>query len=121
MGGREGTNYNPPPPVPFISFPHPDSLNTLLFYYLDCFNIALTLYWGEHRPNWEKTFSAEKGVGVGVYAQFLQLATGGLPLGPEVNLEHSSNTTNTFAFDAVTMLAFEPTEQYLQDAIKAPE
>lgn len=70
--------------------------------------------------DWKKTVSAEKSLGVGVYAQFLQLATGGLPLGPEVNVEHSNKTANTFAFDAVTTLAFEPTQEYVEEAVKAP-
>ncbi|KAK5442632.1 hypothetical protein LTS15_011056 [Exophiala xenobiotica] len=70
--------------------------------------------------DWKKTFSTEKGLGLGVYAQFLQLATGGLPLGPELNVEHSNKTANTFAFDTLTTLAFEPTQEYVQEAVKAP-
>lgn len=70
--------------------------------------------------DWKKTVSTEKGHGVGVYAQFLRLATSGLPLGPEVNVEHSNKTVNTFAFDTVTTLAFEPTQEYVQEAVKAP-
>ncbi|KAL6874749.1 hypothetical protein J3F83DRAFT_728574 [Trichoderma novae-zelandiae] len=70
--------------------------------------------------DWKRTVSTEKGLGLGVYAQFLQLATGGLPLGPEVNAEHSSKTANAFAFDTVTTLAFEPTQEYVQEAVKAP-
>ncbi|EHK17757.1 uncharacterized protein TRIVIDRAFT_66658 [Trichoderma virens Gv29-8] len=70
--------------------------------------------------DWKKTISTEKGFGLGVYAQFLQLATGGLPLGPEVNVERSNKRANAFAFDTVTTLAFEPTQEYVQEAIKAP-
>lgn len=70
--------------------------------------------------DWKKTVSAEKGLGLGVYAQFLQLATGGLPLGSEANVEYSSKKANTFAFDTVTTLAFEPTQEYVEEAIKAP-
>ncbi|KAM5461715.1 hypothetical protein MferCBS49748_007089 [Microsporum ferrugineum] len=71
--------------------------------------------------DWKKTVSTEKGCGFGVYAQFLQLATGGgLPLGPEVSVERSNKTVNTFAFDTVTTLAFEPTQEYVEEAIKAP-
>ncbi|KAE8371607.1 hypothetical protein BDV26DRAFT_298641 [Aspergillus bertholletiae] len=70
--------------------------------------------------DWKKTISIEKGLGCGVYVQFLQLATGGLPLGPEVNVEHSNKTANVFAFDTVTTLAFEPTQEYVEEAIKAP-
>ncbi|KAL4874979.1 hypothetical protein BJY04DRAFT_172340 [Aspergillus karnatakaensis] len=70
--------------------------------------------------DWKKTISTENGVGFGVYAQFLQIATGGLPFGPEVNVEHSNRTTNTFAFDTVTTLAFEPTQKYVEEAVKAP-
>ncbi|KAL7946828.1 hypothetical protein V8C42DRAFT_318886 [Trichoderma barbatum] len=70
--------------------------------------------------DWRRTISIEKGFGLGVYAQFLQLATGGLPLGPEANVERSNKTVNAFAFDTVTTLAFEPTQEYVQEAIKAP-
>lgn len=70
--------------------------------------------------DWKKTVSAETGTGLGVYAQFLQLATGGLPVGPEVHAEHSNRKTSMFAFDTVTTLSFEPTEQYVEEAVKAP-
>lgn len=70
--------------------------------------------------DWKKTISAETEFGLGVYAQFLQLATGGLGLGPEVDVEHSSQTANTFAFDTVTTVSFEPTPQYVDEAVKAP-
>ena len=70
--------------------------------------------------DWKKTVSVETGLGLGVYAQFLQLATGGLPLGPEVDVQHSSRTANVFAFDTVTTLSFEPTTQYIEEAIRAP-
>lgn len=70
--------------------------------------------------DWKKTVSAEKGIGAGVYAQFLQLATGGLPLGPEVKVEHSTKMKNTFAFDTMTTLSFEPTQEYVEQAVKAP-
>ncbi|KAI1753500.1 hypothetical protein F4782DRAFT_78581 [Xylaria castorea] len=70
--------------------------------------------------DWKKTISIEKGLGLGVYAQFLQLAIGGLPLGPEVDAKHSNKTANAFAFDTVTTLAFEPTQEYVEEAIKAP-
>jgi len=70
--------------------------------------------------DWKKTISIEKGLVLGVYAQFLQVATGGLPLGPEVDVEHLNKTANAFAFDTVTTLAFEPTQEYVEEAIKAP-
>ncbi|KAJ0381906.1 hypothetical protein COL922a_013616 [Colletotrichum nupharicola] len=70
--------------------------------------------------DWKKTVSTEKGLGVGVYAQFLQLATGGLSLGPEVDVEHSNKVENTFAFDTMTTLSFEPTGEYVEQAVKAP-
>lgn len=70
--------------------------------------------------DWKKTVSTEKGLGLGVYAQFLQLATGGLSVGPEVNVEHSDRSLNVFAFDKVTTLAFEPTQEYVEEAVKAP-
>ncbi|KAL4868102.1 hypothetical protein BDV12DRAFT_108244 [Aspergillus spectabilis] len=70
--------------------------------------------------DWKKTVSTETGLGLGVYAQFLQLATGGLALGPEVNAEQLNKTTNTFAFDTVTTLAFEPDQKYVEEAVKAP-
>jgi hypothetical protein len=70
--------------------------------------------------DWKKTISAETALGLGVYAQFLQLATGGLGLGPAVDVEHSSRTVNMFAFDNVTTVSFEPTSQYVEEAVKAP-
>lgn len=70
--------------------------------------------------DWKKTASAETGFNLGVYAQFLQLATGGLPLGPEVDVKHSSGAANVFAFDTVTTLSFEPTTQYVEEAVKTP-
>ena len=66
--------------------------------------------------DWKKTVSAETGFGLGLYAQFLQVATGG----PEVDVGHSSRVASTFAFDTVTTLSFEPTPQYIEEAIKAP-
>ena len=68
--------------------------------------------------DWKKTISGETGFGLGVYAQFLQLATGGI--GPEVDVEHSRRTASTFAFDTVTTIAFEPTPEYVDEAVKAP-
>lgn len=73
--------------------------------------------------DWKKTVSTEKGLGlgaIGVYAQFLQLATGGLPFGPEMNVERSNRRANTFAFDTVTTLAFEPAQEYVEEAVNAP-
>lgn len=70
--------------------------------------------------DWKKTVSTETGLGLGVYAQFLQLVTGGLPLGPEVNVERVKKNASMFAFDMVTTLAFEPTQEYVEEAIKAP-
>ncbi|KAI1821706.1 hypothetical protein F4861DRAFT_445232 [Xylaria intraflava] len=70
--------------------------------------------------DWKKTVSAETGVGLGVYAQFLQLVTGGLGPRPEVDFEHSRRTANVFAFDTVTTLSFEPTQQYVDEAVKTP-
>ncbi|KAL3483724.1 hypothetical protein BJX62DRAFT_219743 [Aspergillus germanicus] len=70
--------------------------------------------------DWKKTVSTETGLGLGVYAQFLQLATGGLPLGGEVDVELSRKTANSFAFDTMTTLAFEPTQEYVEEAVKAP-
>ncbi|KAF4992830.1 hypothetical protein FGRMN_6882 [Fusarium graminum] len=70
--------------------------------------------------DWKKTVSNQKGQSLGVYAQFLQVATGGLALGPEVNVEHSSKTESTFAFSKLETLAFEPTQAYVEEAVKAP-
>ncbi|KAH7188140.1 uncharacterized protein B0J16DRAFT_336491 [Fusarium flagelliforme] len=70
--------------------------------------------------DWKKTVSNERGQSLGVYAQFLQVATGGLSLGPEVNVEHSNKSESTFAFDRLTTLAFEPTQTYVEESIKAP-
>ena len=68
--------------------------------------------------DWQKTISGETGFGLGVYAQFLQLATG--RLGLEVSGEHSCRTEHTFAFDTVTTTTFDPTPEYVAQAVKAP-
>lgn len=68
--------------------------------------------------DWKKTVSGETGFGLGVYAQFLQVVTGGV--GPQVDVEHLKRTKNTFAFDTVTTIGFEPTPEYVEAAIKAP-
>ncbi|KAI1743060.1 hypothetical protein F4680DRAFT_410911 [Xylaria scruposa] len=70
--------------------------------------------------DWKKTISTERGFGLGVYAQFLQLATGELSLGPEMDVEHSSRKATIFAFDTITTISFEPTPQYVEEAVKAP-
>ncbi|TFA99627.1 hypothetical protein CCMA1212_008585 [Trichoderma ghanense] len=70
--------------------------------------------------DWKKTVSTERGLGLGVYAHFLQLAAGVVSIGPEVNTEHTSKSANAFAFDKVTTFTFEPTPEYVQEAIKAP-
>jgi len=65
--------------------------------------------------DWKTTISTERDLGLGVYAQFLQLATAGADL----SLQTSQKTTSAFAFGAVTTLAFEPSREYVQEAIKA--
>ncbi len=70
--------------------------------------------------DWKKTVSTETALGLGVYAQFLQLATGGLPLGPELDVERSRTVSSAFAFDTLTTLAFEPTQAYVEQAVRAP-
>ena len=70
--------------------------------------------------DWKKTVSAETGQGLGVFAQFLQLATLGSPLNADVAVAHTKTTGSIFAFDTVTTLSFEPSPEYVQEAIKAP-
>ncbi len=70
--------------------------------------------------DWKKTVSAKSGFGLGVFAQFLQLATGGSGIGPEIDVERSRQTANRFAFDTMTTLSFEPTPQYVEEATKTP-
>ncbi|KAK0507855.1 hypothetical protein JMJ35_009744 [Cladonia borealis] len=75
------------------------------------------------QTDWKKTVSSETTFALGVYAQFVQLvqlATGGLGLAPEVDIQHSSRTASTFAFDTVTTVSFEPTPQYVDEAVKVP-
>ncbi|KAF5702335.1 hypothetical protein FGLOB1_9675 [Fusarium globosum] len=64
---------------------------------------------------WKKTVSAETGLGLGVYAQFLQLG-----LGPEASADHSSQASSVFAFDSMTTVSFDPEPEYVKEAIKAP-
>ena len=68
--------------------------------------------------DWKKTVTHETKFGFGLYSQFLQLAIGGL--GPEVDVEHSRQRVNTFYFDTMTTLKFEPTPEYIHEAIRAP-
>lgn len=70
--------------------------------------------------NWKKTVSAKTGFGLGVYAQFLQAATGGIGIGPEVDGEKLHQTGSVFAFDTLTTMQFEPMSQYVDQALKAP-
>lgn len=37
-----------------------------------------------------------------------------------MDIEHSGRTANTFAFDTVTTVSFEPTPEYVSEAVKAP-
>lgn len=69
--------------------------------------------------DWKKTITHETKFGFGIYAQFLQLAVGG-GLGPEVDMEHSRQRVNTFQFDTMTTLGFEPTADYVHEAVLAP-
>ncbi|KAL6910521.1 hypothetical protein GGI43DRAFT_390375 [Trichoderma evansii] len=66
--------------------------------------------------DWKKTVSAETKLGLGVYAQFLKSAG----MGPEVNFERSNKTASVFAFDEVKTVSFEPTPEYVAEAMKAP-
>lgn len=71
--------------------------------------------------DWKKTVSAETGQGLGVFAQFLQLATlGSSPLDANVEVAHTRATGSVFAFDTLTTLSFEPSLEYVGEAIKAP-
>ena len=70
--------------------------------------------------DWKKTASTETALGLGVYAQFLRQVTGGLPFGADLDVEQSTRTTSLFEFDTVTTLIFEPTPQYVEEAVKAP-
>ena len=68
--------------------------------------------------DWKKTVTQGTKFGFGIYAQFLQLAVRGL--GPEVDVEHSSQRKSTFSFDTMTTLKFEPTPEYIHEAIRSP-
>lgn len=66
--------------------------------------------------NWRKTVSSETGLGAGVYAQFLHMDAG---LGADA--ERSGWTASAFAFDAVTTTSFEPTAEYVAEAVRRAE
>ncbi|EHK47892.1 hypothetical protein TRIATDRAFT_290393 [Trichoderma atroviride IMI 206040] len=66
--------------------------------------------------DWKKTVSAENKFGFGVYAQFLKCSG----LGPEVDFDRSSKRSSIFAFDEVTTVSFQPTPEYVTEAMKAP-
>lgn len=69
--------------------------------------------------DWRKTVSAKSIAGLGVFTQFLA-NSGLLVLGPRSNVEHTSKTSSIFTFDEVTTLSFEPTPEYVAEAMKAP-
>lgn len=69
--------------------------------------------------DWKKTVSAKSKTGFGVFTQFLA-NSGLLVLGPESNVEHTGKTSSIFTFDEVTTLSFEPTLEYVAEAMKAP-
>ncbi|KAK1245160.1 hypothetical protein MKX08_004789 [Trichoderma sp. CBMAI-0020] len=66
--------------------------------------------------DWKKSFSTANKVSLGVFAQFLQTAG----VGPEVDYDGSSKASSTFAFDELTTVSFEPTPEYVVEAMKAP-
>ncbi|KAI9903645.1 hypothetical protein N3K66_000174 [Trichothecium roseum] len=66
--------------------------------------------------NWRKTVSSETGLGAGVYAQFLHMDAG-----PGADAERSCRTASAFAFDAVTTTSFEPTAEYVEEAVRRAE
>jgi hypothetical protein len=70
--------------------------------------------------DWAKTISVETGQSLGVFAQFLKLATLGSPLEADVKVEHIRATSSVFAFDTVTTFTFEPSQEYVDEAVKAP-
>ncbi|UKZ85977.1 uncharacterized protein TrAFT101_001817 [Trichoderma asperellum] len=65
--------------------------------------------------DWKKTVSAESKGGFGVYAQFLKNSG----LGPEVEFDHSNKISSIFAFDEMTTVSFEPTPEYVAEAMKS--
>lgn len=66
--------------------------------------------------NWKKTFSVADKRTLGVYAQFLRTAGVGL----EVDVDNSSKASSAFAFDELTTVSFEPTPEYVAEAMRAP-
>jgi hypothetical protein len=69
--------------------------------------------------DWKRTVSYGKGLGAGIFGQSV-LATCGLHLGPEVDAEYQKTTTQMFAFDVMTTTGFEPTQEYVEEAVKRP-
>ncbi|KAM0463711.1 hypothetical protein ACHAO4_000432 [Trichoderma viride] len=66
--------------------------------------------------DWKKSFSTTDKVSLGVFAQFLQT----VGVGPEVDYDGSSKASSAFAFDELTTVSFEPTPEYVAEAMKAP-
>ncbi|PON27915.1 hypothetical protein TGAM01_v203052 [Trichoderma gamsii] len=69
--------------------------------------------------DWKKAVSVKKKVEWGVYLQFLA-NSGLLVLGPSLDADHLSKSKCTFAFDEVKTMSFEPTPEYVAEAMKAP-
>ncbi|TQW00828.1 hypothetical protein IF1G_00759 [Cordyceps javanica] len=64
--------------------------------------------------DWKKTVSTSQKVWPWCLCSVPAATTG-----TEAEVAHSNQTSNTFAFDTLTTLSFEPTQEYVQEAIKA--
>lgn len=65
--------------------------------------------------NWRKTISTSAGRSIGIFAQFLQ-AVG---FAAELSVDHSKTTSNILAFNSLITDTFDPTSDYVREAIKA--
>ncbi|KAL6872246.1 hypothetical protein HDV57DRAFT_268954 [Trichoderma longibrachiatum] len=70
--------------------------------------------------DFKKTVSSEKALDLGFYTQVFAVGGRKMPVGFEVNSRHKQKRAKSFAFDTVTTHRFEPTQDYVQEAIKAP-
>ncbi|KAK1238466.1 hypothetical protein MKX07_006612 [Trichoderma sp. CBMAI-0711] len=68
----------------------------------------------------KKTVTSEKGMSLEFHGHSQGPATRKIPIGFEINSRRKKKSVKSFAFDTVTTHSFEPTQEYVQEAIKAP-
>ncbi|EEQ31849.1 hypothetical protein McanMca71_007798 [Microsporum canis] len=66
--------------------------------------------------DWQKSVSDSTSMSFGIFASFMELVLGA---GADVSVDHSRANHSNFAFDKLTTLSFEPTLEYIKEALQA--